>query len=60
MEKALLYVGIGVLEVIGVGLLVRFWPGARRYGKYWKTLRQCHTGGHRFHAGRNPPGGEKG
>ena len=27
MEKALLYVGIGVLEVIVVGLLVCFWPG---------------------------------
>lgn len=27
MEKAQLYVGIGVLEVIVVGLLVRFWPG---------------------------------
>ena len=27
MEKALLYFGIGALEVIVVGLLVRFWPG---------------------------------
>ena len=27
MERALLYFGVGALEVIVVGLLVRFWPG---------------------------------
>lgn len=27
MERVLLYFGIGALEVIAVGLLVRFWPG---------------------------------
>lgn len=27
MERVLLYFGIGAVEVIVVGLLVRFWPG---------------------------------
>lgn len=27
MEQTLLYFGCGALEVIAVGLLVRFWPG---------------------------------
>lgn len=27
MEQTLLYFGCGALEVIAVGLIVRFWPG---------------------------------